>query len=35
MHLKKPTKAEILRESRDYLMIALGLFSYALAWAVL
>ena len=34
MQLKKPTKAEILRESRDYLMIAVGLFSYALAWAV-
>ena len=34
MHLNQPTKAVILRESRDYLLISLGLFSYALAWAV-
>lgn len=25
----KPTKAEVMREARDYIFITLGLFSYA------
>ena len=29
----KPTKAEVMREARDYIFITLGLFSYALGWA--
>lgn len=29
----KPTKAEMMREARDYVFITLGLISYALGWA--
>ena len=31
--MHKPTKAEVMREARDYIFITLGLFSYALGWA--
>lgn len=31
--MNKPTKAEVMREVRDYVFITLGLLSYSLAWA--
>lgn len=33
MQFTKPTKAEVLRELRDYIFITVGLISYALGWA--
>ena len=33
MQITKPTKAEIRRELKDYLLITFGLISYALGWA--
>lgn len=34
MQLKKPTKSEMMREFKDYILITLGLASYALGWVV-
>ena len=31
--MRKPAKAEIMREVKDYIYITLGLISYALGWA--
>lgn len=33
MQITKPTKAEVMRELRDYIFITFGLISYALGWA--
>ena len=33
MQITKPTKAEVMRELRDYIFITVGLISYALGWA--
>lgn len=33
MHLNKPTKAQMMRELKDYLFITFGLISYAMGWA--
>lgn len=33
MQITKPTKAEVMRELRDYVFITFGLISYALGWA--
>ena len=33
MHISKPSKAALMREFKDYVMITLGLISYSLAWA--
>lgn len=33
MQITKPTKAEVMREVRDYFVITLGLVSYSLGWA--
>lgn len=33
MHISKPSKAALMRELKDYVMITLGLISYSLAWA--
>lgn len=33
MKITKPTKAEVIREIRDYFVITLGLVSYSLGWA--
>ena len=34
MQITKPTKAEMMRELRDYIFITVGLISYALGWAL-
>ena len=31
--MRKPAKAEIMREVKDYIYITLGLISYAMGWA--
>ena len=31
--MRKPAKAEIMREVKDYIYITLGLISYSLGWA--
>jgi uncharacterized membrane-anchored protein YitT (DUF2179 family) len=33
MYLHKPTKAQVMRECRDYAFITFGLFLYAMGWA--
>ena len=33
MQITKPTKAEVMRELKDYVFITFGLISYAMGWA--
>ena len=33
MQITKPTKAEVMRELKDYIFITFGLISYAMGWA--
>ena len=33
LNLQKPTRAEVMREVRDYVFITFGLFLYSMGWA--